>query len=137
MGKLLKRDPENILAWLNMGNVLKGLKRFGEAEIAYKRTLEINPFYLYGNIALAQLYLVSKEPEKALDVLRPVRKWHSGDREVSLYMGLAFGFSEKMQVLRLKEFQNAIRIDPEFDLPYYYTGSSVILILIQIFQKKI
>ena len=120
-GKTLKRDPENILAWLNMGNVLKGLKRFGAAEIAYKRTLEINPFYLYGNIALAQLYLASKEPEKALDVLRPVRKWHSGDREVSLYMGLAFAF-QKNADLAIKEFQNAIRIDPEFDLPYYYTG---------------
>jgi len=120
-GKTLEQDPENILAWLNMGNVLKGLKRFGAAEIAYKRTLEINPFYLYGNIALAQLYLASKEPEKALDVLRPVRKWHSGDREVSLYMGLAFGFQKKAG-LAIKEFQNAIRIDPEFDLPYYYTG---------------
>ena len=120
-GKTLEQDPENILAWLNMGNVLKGLKRFGAAEIAYKRTLEINPFYLYGNIALAQLYLASKEPEKALDVLRPVRKWHSGDREVSLYMGLAFAFQKKAG-LAIKEFQNAIRIDPEFDLPYYYTG---------------
>ena len=120
-GKTLEQDPENILAWLNMGNVLKGLKRFGTAEIAYKRTLEINPFYLYGNIALAQLYLASKEPEKALDVLRPVRKWHSGDREVSLYMGLAFAFQKKAG-LAIKEFQNAIRIDPEFDLPYYYTG---------------
>jgi len=120
-GKTLEQDPENILAWLNMGNVLKGLKRFGAAEIAYKRTLEINPFYLYGNIALAQLYLASKEPEKALDVLRPVRKWHSGDREVSLYMGLAFAFQKKAG-LAIKEFQNATRIDPEFDLPYYYTG---------------
>ena len=120
-GKTLEQDPENILAWLNMGNVLKGLKRFGAAEIAYKRTLEINPFYLYGNIALAQLYLASKEPEKALDVLRPVRKWHSGDREVSLYMGLVFAF-QKNAGLAIKEFQNAIRIDPEFDLPYYYTG---------------
>ena len=85
-GKTLKQDPENVLAWLNMGNVFKGMKRFGAAEIAYKRTLEINPFYLYGNIALAQLYLVSKAPDKALDVLRSVRKWHSGDSEVSLYM---------------------------------------------------
>ena len=120
-GKTLKQDPENVLAWLNMGNVFKGMKRFGAAEIAYKRTLEINPFYLYGNIALAQLYLASKAPEKALDVLRSVRKWHSGDSEVSLYMGLAFAF-QKNEDLAIKEFQNAIRIDPEFGLPYYYTG---------------
>ena len=127
-GKTLKQDPENVLAWLNMGNVFKGMKRFGAAEIAYKRTLEINPFYLYGNIALAQLYLASKAPEKALDVLRSVRKWHSGDSEVSLYMGLAFAF-QKNEDLAIKEFQNAIRIDPEFGLPYYYTG-------IQLFSSR-
>ena len=119
-GKILKQDPENVLAWLNMGNVFKGMKRFSAAEIAYKRTLEINPFYLYGNIALAQLYLASKFPEKALDVLRSVREWHS-DSEVSLYMGLAFAFQKKID-LALKEFQNAILIDPEFSLPYYYIG---------------
>ena len=127
-GKTLKQDPENVLAWLNMGNVFKGMKRFGAAEIAYKRTLEINPFYLYGNIALAQLYLVSKAPDKALDVLRSVRKWHSGDSEVSLYMGLAFAFQKNVD-LAIKEFQNAIRIDPEFGLPYYYTG-------IQLFSSR-
>jgi len=126
--KTLKQDPENVLAWLNMGNVFKGMKRFGAAEIAYKRTLEINPFYLYGNIALAQLYLVSKAPDKALDVLRSVRKWHSGDSEVSLYMGLAFAFQKNVD-LAIKEFQNAIRIDPEFGLPYYYTG-------IQLFSSR-
>jgi len=36
-------------------------------------------------------------------------------------MGLAFAF-QKNAGLAIKEFQNAIRIDPEFDLPYYYTG---------------
>ena len=120
-GKTLKQDPENVLAWLNMGNVFKGMKRFGAAEIAYKRTLDINPFYLYGNIALAQLYLTTKAPEKALDVLNSVREWHPGDSEVSLYMGLAFAF-QKNAGLAIKEFKNAIRIDPEFGLPYYYTG---------------
>jgi len=119
-GKILKQDPENVLAWLNMGNVFKGMKRFSAAEIAYKRTLGINPFYLYGNIALAQLYLASKVPDKALDVLRSVREWHS-DSEVSLYMGLAFAFQKKID-LALKEYQNAILIDPEFSLPYYYIG---------------
>ena len=120
-GKTLKQDPENVLAWLNMGNVFKGMKRFGAAEIAYKRTLDINPFYLYGNIALAQLYLTTKAPEKALDVLNSVREWHPDDSEVSLYMGLAFAF-QKNAGLAIKEFKNAIRIDPEFGLPYYYTG---------------
>jgi spermidine synthase len=127
-GKTLKQDPENVLAWLNMGNVFKGMKRFGAAEIAYKRTLDINPFYLYGNIALAQLYLTTKAPEKALDVLNSVREWHPGDSEVSLYMGLAFAF-QKNAGLAIKEFKNAIRIDPEFGLPYYYTG-------IQLFSSR-
>ena len=120
-GQILKRDPEHVLAWLNMGNVLKGLERFSAAEIAYKRTLEINPFYLFGNIALAQLYLTNKEPEKALEVLKSAREWHTGDSEISLYMGLAFSFQKNVE-LAVMELQNAIRLNPEFDLPYYYLG---------------
>ena len=120
-GQILKRDPEHVLAWLNMGNVLKGLERFSAAEIAYKRTLEVNPFYLFGNIALAQLYLTNKEPEKALEVLKSAREWHTGDSEISLYMGLAFSFQKNVE-LAVMELQNAIRLNPEFDLPYYYLG---------------
>ena len=120
-GEILKREPEHVLAWLNMGNVLKGLERFSSAEIAYKRTLEINPFYIFGNIALAQLYLATKAPEKALEILNSVREWHLGDSEISLYMGLAFAFQKNIE-LALKELQNAIRLDPDFDLPYYYIG---------------
>ena len=36
-------------------------------------------------------------------------------------MGLAFAFQKHIEPA-LKEFQNAIRLDPEFDLPYYYIG---------------
>ena len=36
-------------------------------------------------------------------------------------MGLAFAFQKNIE-LALKEFQNAIQLDPEFDLPYYYIG---------------
>ncbi|MDP7552631.1 MAG: fused MFS/spermidine synthase, partial [Nitrospinaceae bacterium] len=55
--EILKQDRDHVLAWLNLGNVLRSLERFDKAEIAYRRTLEINPFYIFGNIALAQLYL--------------------------------------------------------------------------------
>jgi len=56
-----------------------------------------------------------------LNVLKSVRKWHSDDSEVNLHMGLAFAFQKKRD-LAIKEFQKAIRIDPDYDLPYYYSG---------------
>ena len=120
-GQILKREPENVLAWLNMGNVLKGLERFSASEIAYKRTLEINPFYLFGNIALAQLYLATKMPEKALKTLKSVSDWHAGDSEISLYMGLAFAYQKNIK-LAIEELENAILLNRKFDLPYYYIG---------------
>lgn len=70
---------------------------------------------------MAQLYLATKKPEKALETLKSVRDWHLGDSEVSLYMGLAFAFQKNIE-LALKELQNAIKLDPNFDLPYYYIG---------------
>ena len=119
--EILKQDRDHVLAWLNLGNVLRSLERFDKAEIAYRRTLEINPFYIFGNIALAQLYLTAKQPERAVEILESVLEWHPGDSEVRLYMGLAFAFkNDSGQAIR--EFKNALQLDPEYDLPHYFLG---------------
>jgi spermidine synthase len=119
--EVIKKDRNHVLAWLNLGNVLRSLERLDEAEMAYHRTLEINPFYIFGNIALAQLYLTVKQPERAVEVLESVLEWHPGDSEVSLYMGLAFAFKNDLG-RAIREFENALQLDPDYDLPHYFLG---------------
>jgi spermidine synthase len=119
--EILKKDRDHVLAWLNLGNVLRSLERLDDAEIAYRRTLEINPYYIFGNIALAQLYLTAKQPERAVEVLESVLEWHPGDSEVRLYMGLAFAFKNDLG-RAIREFENALQLDPDYDLPHYFLG---------------
>ena len=45
------------------------ISRWGEfekAEQAYQKTLEINPYYLFGSLSLARLYLQTNRPDQAV-----------------------------------------------------------------------
>ena len=120
-GEILKLDPENVMTYLNQGNVLKALKRYDEAETAYRKTLALNPYYVFGSVALAKLYLSTGRPARAEEVLEKVLEWYAGDSEVRVYQGLAYEFQKKSQ-LAIKEFEKALKLDPGYAPAHYYLG---------------
>jgi len=93
----------------------------GQAESAYRSTLEINPFYVFGSIGLARLHVFSGQPDKAIKVLRDTLKWYAGDQEVSLYLGLAYAFKKDSE-RAIQEFNKSLKWDPAFPPAYYYLG---------------
>jgi len=120
-GEILKLDPEHVMTYLNQGNVLNALKRYEEAETAYRKTLALNPYYVFGSVALAKLYLSTGKPAQAVEVLEKVLEWYVGDSEVRVYLGLAYGFQKKFQ-LAIKEFETALKLDPGYFPAHYYLG---------------
>ena len=52
--KILELDSEHVMTYYNMANIFLELKLMDQAESAYRRTLEINPFYVFGSIGLAR-----------------------------------------------------------------------------------
>jgi tetratricopeptide (TPR) repeat protein len=119
--KILELDSEHVMTYYNMANIFLELKLMDQAELYYLRTLEINPFYIFGSIGLAQLYVFSGQPDKAIDVLRDTLKWYRGDREVSLYLGLAHAFKKDSQKA-IKELKKSLEWDPAFPPAHYYLG---------------
>lgn len=120
-GEILKLDPEHVMTYLNRGNVLKALKRYDEAETAYRKTLAINPYYVFGSVALAKLYLSTQRPAKAEEVLEKVLEWYVGDSEVRVHLGLAHGFQNNSQSA-IKEYETALKLDSDFAPAHYYLG---------------
>lgn len=119
--EILKLDPEHVMTYLNQGNVLNALKRYEEAETAYRKTLALNPYYVFGSVALAKLYLSTRKPAQAVEVLGKVLEWYGGDSEVRVYLGLAYGFQKKNQ-LAVKEFKKALKLDSGYAPAHYYLG---------------
>ena len=120
-GEVLEQDPEHVMTFLNQGNVLKVLKRHEEAEIAYRKTLVLNPYYVFGSVALAKLYLSMEKPAQAVEVLEKVLEWYGGDSEIRVYLGLAYGIQKKSQ-LAVKEFEKALKLDSGYSPAHYYLG---------------
>ena len=85
--------------------------------MAYKRTLKVNPFYVFGTISLARLYVFSGQSEKAIDVLQNTLKWYRGDHEMSLFMGLAYAFNKDAK-RAVEELENSLKSDPDYPLAY-------------------
>ncbi len=120
-GEILKLDPEHVMTYLNRGNVLNALKRYEEAETSYRKTLALNPYYVFGSVALAKLYLSTGKPAQAAEVLQQVLAWYAGDSEVRVYLGLAYRFQKKPRQA-LEEFENALKLDSGYAPAHYYLG---------------
>lgn len=120
-GEILKLDPEHVMTHLNLGNVLNALKRYEDAETAYRKTLTLNPYYVFGSVALAKLYLSTGKPEQAVEVLAKVLEWYKGDSEVRVYLGLAYGFQKKSESA-VREYETALKLDSGYAPAHYYLG---------------
>ena len=119
--KILILDPEHVMTYYNMGNIFLELKLVDQAESAFRSTLEINPFYVFGSIGLARLHVFSGQPDKAIKVLHDTLKWYAGDQDVSLYLGLAYAF-KKDAARAIKELNKSLEWDPDFPPTHYYLG---------------
>ena len=67
-------EPEHVLAHMNMGNIYQGLKLTRGAEEAYKNTLKANPYYVFGALSLARLYIFRPSSIDKHSQLRNIRE---------------------------------------------------------------
>ncbi len=119
--KILELDSDHVMAYYNMANIFLELKLMDQAESAYRRTLEINPFYVFGSIGLARLHVFSGQPDKAIEILRDTLTWYAGDQEVHLYLGLAYAFKKELK-RAIQEFKKSLEWGPAFPPAHYYLG---------------
>ena len=114
-------NPKHILAQMNMGSIYQELKLIEEAEKAYLKTLAVNPFYIFGSLNLARLYVFSGQPDKAISLIKSVLEWYRGDHELSLFLGLAYAFKKDAK-RAIKEFETSLRWKPNYSLAHFYLG---------------
>jgi spermidine synthase len=119
--KILTLDSDHILTYHNMGNIFHELELMDRAESAYKSTIRINPFYVFGSISLARLYVFSGQPDKAIKVLNDTLNWYAGDQEINLYLGLAYAFKNDNEKA-IQKFKTSLEWDPDYPPAHYYLG---------------
>ena len=106
--KVLVLDPQHILAQMNIGNIYQELKVTEKAEQAFLNTLNSNPFYVFGSLNLARLYIFSGQPDKAIKIINDTLEWYDGDHEFSFFMGLAYAFKKEPR-RAIEEFETSLK----------------------------
>jgi tetratricopeptide (TPR) repeat protein len=97
------------------------LKQYEEALQAFDKTLSINPYYVFGNVAQAKVHLANSQPEKAIDILEPLFKWYPGDTEVRFYLGLAYAMLKNVEQ-SIVQFELSVDHNPDYAPAHYYLG---------------
>ena len=114
-------EPRHPMAYLNLGKAYQAQNRLEQAEWAYQRSIEINPFYIFGSIALAKVYMASGKAAKAKNILEKTLSWYSNDPEIWVYLGLAHSFIKESEKAKEK-FKQALALEPHYPLAHYYLG---------------
>lgn len=108
---LRKRFPENVATVLYLGYVYELLKKFGNAEILYRKSLEMGPENHRAMLRLSTLLIKTGKYEEAQSFLESlIRKYP--DYTVGWWnLGLLY---QKINELELAEeaFEEVVRIDP-------------------------
>ncbi len=118
---ILKIDSEHVLTYYNLGNVLMAMKRFPAASAAYRKTLELNPHYIFGALELAKSYFAMNHPDKAVEMLSGFVKKYPQEKELRFQLGVAYAFDKKVSKA-IHELEQATLLDPEYALPHFYLG---------------
>ena len=118
---ILKIDSEHVLTYYNLGNVLMAMKRFPAAGAAYRKSLELNPHYIFGALELAKSYFAMGQAGKAVELLSGYVRKYPQEKELRLQYGIAFSFDKK-SAEAIHEFERAIALDPRYALPHFYLG---------------
>jgi len=99
---VLDRRPNDASATRMLGEVALGVGALHDAEVLFRRTLELAPALEYARLNLAEVLLQQSRPAEALAALDPLGKEFAGYPETKTFRASAFGL--------LGEYQRAIEI---------------------------
>ncbi|MFJ3233533.1 tetratricopeptide repeat protein [Streptomyces sp. NPDC086787] len=108
--RLLRLDPENKLAWYNLGVLAQQKGSTAEARTAYEKALKIDPDYASALFNEAIL-LKKSEPDHAAELLRRAITAQPEAPTAHLQLGLILADKDRSDDAR-EEFRRAVASDP-------------------------
>src|SRR5579859_4988799 len=116
--KATAKDPHHKLAWNNLGRAYRAMGRSDEAEMAFKKQIEINPKDEFAYKNLGSLYTYKKRYDAALAIYQKYIEVNPNDKETYGYLGWTLGQMEKWDEAA-QAYEKAAAMNP--DKPYAYT----------------
>jgi len=123
--KALEKDPNNFLAWFDLGFVLNGLDRKDESIAAYRKSVAAKPDVFESNLNLGLMLARSNNPEaevflRAATTLKPTD--HVEEGQARAWLALARLLENKKPDEALQDYHKAAELTPKDPEPHLSAG---------------
>jgi tetratricopeptide (TPR) repeat protein len=123
--KALEKDPNNFLAWFDLGFVLNGLDRKDESIAAYRKSVAAKPDVFESNLNLGLMLALSSNPEaevflRAATTLKPTD--HVEEGQARAWLALARLLENKKPDEALQDYHKAAELTPKDPEPHLSAG---------------
>jgi tetratricopeptide (TPR) repeat protein len=111
LGRVVKNDPGDLLAWTELGNIHFLLKSYPESENDYLRALDLHPKLFLALLNLGRLEVSQQKYPMAVDVLTRAVEVKPESAEANYLLGESY-LQIKKGSLAVPYLNEAIRLDP-------------------------
>ena len=106
------KDPKNVNAWIQLGNIMMDTSRFNEAIEAYQKALELDPKNVDVRVDMATCYRNSGKPDIAVKEYRKALELNPQHLHAHQNLGVVLAYDLKDYKQAVKEFEAALAIAP-------------------------
>ena len=110
---MVAKNPDNINAWIKLGNVFMDTQQYNEAINAYQKALEINPDITNVRVDMGTCYRRIGKPEKALEEYKKAIAQDPSHPHAHRNMGIVLGFDLGRKDQAVKELREYLRLFPQ------------------------
>ena len=108
----LAKDPKNVNAWIQLGNVMMDTSRFNEAVEAYQKALDLDPKNVDVRVDMGTCYRNSGKPDIAVKEYRKALELNPQHLHAHQNLGVVLAYDLKDYKGAVKEFETALAIAP-------------------------
>ena len=118
---ILKDDPDNVNAWLELGDAYYRAQRYTQAIESYKKTLELDPKNVGAYVQLGNIYYDTKQPDKSIEHYRKALELKPQLSDVRVDMATMYRISGQPDKA-IEELRLVNRKDPNHAVAYLNLG---------------
>ncbi len=109
---MVRQDPKNLKAWIEIGNILMDTSRFHEAIDAYQKALDLDQKNVNVRVDMGTCYRQAGKPEKAVEEYRKAIATDPGHLNAHRNLGVVLAFDLRDNKAAIREFEEYLRLAP-------------------------
>jgi Tfp pilus assembly protein PilF len=108
---LVDSDPNDFVAWSEIGTIQNDNHQFADAEASFQSALQLKPDYVEALFGMGRATLALKEIDRSLKALTDAYKIEPDSADVNHFLGEAY-LQNKQGTLAIKYMRRAIELSP-------------------------